>query len=148
MSVWPYGPLIRYVKLGVMLGTFSLPPTSKETASYWSQHASWHVHDAHAVVHVGIDHPQCGKENIPGIPGICATRSFIYLARGPRQDDEIPLNLNYVSLKQTNSSFAGNHVVLLIYDVGRNSYLQCLPSTSIELYLWWQNPNMKSFVLF
>ena len=61
---WRYnGPLNRYVKLRVshapgMPGTFSLPPTSKEIASYRSRHASRHVRDARAVMHVGIDNPR------------------------------------------------------------------------------------------
>ena len=38
----------------VMPGTFSPPPTSKETASKRSRHASWHVRHAR----VGIDNPR------------------------------------------------------------------------------------------
>ena len=53
-----HGPLTRYVKLKAahapgMLGTFSSPPTSKET-SYRPRHASQHVRYARAVMHVGI----------------------------------------------------------------------------------------------
>ena len=33
---------------------FSPPPTSEETASWWSRHAPRHVHDACAVMHAGI----------------------------------------------------------------------------------------------
>ena len=56
------GPLTTYVKLWVVHapgipGTIPLPPTSKETASYRSRHASRHVHHARAVVHVGIANP-------------------------------------------------------------------------------------------
>ena len=78
-----HGPLTRNVKFWVacapgMLGTFSPPLTSIETASYRSQHVSRHV-------------PWCmsgsltrgGKENDPGIPDACATRNFTYLVRGP-----------------------------------------------------------------
>ena len=36
------------------LETFSPTPTSKETTSYRSRHASRHVRDARAVMHVGI----------------------------------------------------------------------------------------------
>ena len=77
------GPLTRYVKLWVahapgMPGTFSPPPTSKETSG---------MHHGTCVTHV----PWCmsgsltngGGENVPGIPGACATRNFTYLARGP-----------------------------------------------------------------
>ena len=57
-----HGPLVRYVKLLVAHaprrpGRFSPPLTSKETASYRSRHASQHVRDARAVMHVGIDNP-------------------------------------------------------------------------------------------
>ena len=60
--IW-HRPLTRYVKLCVahapgMPGTFSPPPTSKETASLRSQHASWHVRHARAVMHVGISNPR------------------------------------------------------------------------------------------
>ena len=57
------GPLTRYVDLRVahapgMPGTFSPPPTSKETPSKWSRHASRHVRHARAVMHVGIAKPR------------------------------------------------------------------------------------------
>ena len=57
-----YGPLTRYVKLRVshapgMPGTFFPPPTSKETASKRSEHASRHVGHARAVMHIGIANP-------------------------------------------------------------------------------------------
>ena len=57
------GPLARYAKLRVahapgMPGTFSPPPTSKETASYRSRHASQHMHHACAVMHVEIANPR------------------------------------------------------------------------------------------
>ena len=57
-----HGPLARYVILQVahatgMSGTFSPPPTSKETASKRSRHASRHMPDACAVMHVGIANP-------------------------------------------------------------------------------------------
>ena len=82
-----HGPLTRCAKLQVahvpgMPGTFPPPPTSKETASWRSQHASQHVHHARAVMHVGIATRGDG-ENVPGIPGACATLNFTYLARGP-----------------------------------------------------------------
>ena len=41
-----------------MPGTFSPPPTSKETASWRSRHASLHVRDARSVMHVGIANPR------------------------------------------------------------------------------------------
>ena len=58
-----YEPLSRHAKLWVahasgMPGTFSPPPTSKETASWWSRHASRHERHARAAMHVGIANPQ------------------------------------------------------------------------------------------
>ena len=58
MAGW-HGLLTRYVKLRVahapgIPGTFSPPPTPKETANERSRHASRHVHHARAVMHVGI----------------------------------------------------------------------------------------------
>ena len=87
VQVLVHGPLTRYANLRVthapdMPGTFSPSPTSKETISWWSLHASRHVRHARAVMHVGIANPRCG-ENVPGIPGACATRNFRYQARGP-----------------------------------------------------------------
>ena len=57
-----HGPLTRYAKSRVahtagMPGTFSPPPTSKETASQRSRHASRHVRHARDVMHVGIATP-------------------------------------------------------------------------------------------
>ena len=66
-SVPCHGPLTRYVKLWVahapgMPGTFSPPPTSKETAS--SRHASRNVRHARAVMHIRIVNPRCrGKHS-------------------------------------------------------------------------------------
>ena len=53
----PHGPLTKCVKLRVvhapgMPGTFSPPPTSKETASQGPWHASRHVRHARVVMHV------------------------------------------------------------------------------------------------
>ena len=48
----------------------------KETASYWSRHASRHVRH----VHVRVASP-LWRENVPGIPGACATYNFT--TRGP-----------------------------------------------------------------
>ena len=53
----------RYIKLRVahapgMTGTFSPPPTSKETPSLLSRYASRHVRHTRAVMHVGIVNPR------------------------------------------------------------------------------------------
>ena len=58
------------------------------TAGKRSRHASRHVRHARAVMHAGIANwrfpfKSAAGENVPGIPGACATRNFAYLARGP-----------------------------------------------------------------
>ena len=86
VSLATHVPLARCVKLLVahapgMPGTLSPSPTSKETASKRSRHASRHVRDV----------PWCmsgpltrgGGEKVPGIPSACANQKITYLARGP-----------------------------------------------------------------
>ena len=58
------------------------PPTSKETASWGSWHASRHVRHARVVMHVGIAYPRW-RGNVPDTPGACVTRNLTYLVRGP-----------------------------------------------------------------
>ena len=58
-----YGHLTRYANLRVAHaprtpGTFSPPPTSEETASQRSRHASRHGRHANAMMHVGIAKPR------------------------------------------------------------------------------------------
>ena len=88
----PNGPLTRYEKLWVvhtpgMSGTFSPPPTSKETASYRSRHASRHVRAARAVMHVGIDKPAVAAKTFQAFPANAqpAIWKKKNLARGPYQ---------------------------------------------------------------
>ena len=81
-----HGSLTRYAKLQVvhapgMPGTFSPPPTSKETASDPS------MHHGTCITHV----PWCmsgsltrgGEEDVTDNPCACATRNLAYLVRGP-----------------------------------------------------------------
>ena len=58
------------------------------TAVKQSRHATRHVRDARAVMHARITNSRfplnsAAGENVPGIPGACATRNFTYLVRGP-----------------------------------------------------------------
>ena len=63
---------------------FPPPPISKETDSWRSRHASRHVRDARAVMHVGIAHLRWrGKRSRHSRR--MRTRNFTYLARGPCQ---------------------------------------------------------------
>ena len=105
-AVWPpfwvvLTNLTRYVNLCVAFapgisGTFTLPPTSQETASQRSRHASRHVL-------VGIANPLWwGK--LPGIPAACATLNITYPARGSWHemmgDTDNPIyDLDYVTIK-------------------------------------------------
>ena len=58
------------------------------TAGKRSRHASRYVRHARAVMHAGIANQRfplksAAGENVPGIPGACATCNFMYLVRGP-----------------------------------------------------------------
>ena len=99
----PTGPLTRYVKLWFahapgMLGTFSRHRLQRKPLV-----SDPDVHHGTCVMHV----PWCtsgslsrgGRENVPGIPGTCATRNFTYLARGPcwKLRNQLLLALNFYS---------------------------------------------------
>ena len=82
-----HGPLTRYAKLRLahaprIPGTFSPSLTSKETARLRSR-----MHHGTCVTHVlwcvSVSQTRGVWENIPGIPGACATCNFAYLVRGP-----------------------------------------------------------------
>ena len=66
-----------------MPGTFPPPSTWKETSTV----SDPGVHHGTCVTHVPWRMPgslaRNGGENVPGIPGACATHNFTYLARGP-----------------------------------------------------------------
>ena len=67
------------------------------TAGKRSRHASRHVRHARAVMHVGIVNwrfplRSAAGENVPGIPGACATCNLTYLVRGPCN------NMTYITL--------------------------------------------------
>ena len=54
------------------------------TAGKRSRHASRHVRDARAVIaNQRFPLKSAAGENVPGIPGACATCNFTYLVRGP-----------------------------------------------------------------
>ena len=82
-----HGPLVRYVKLRVvhapeLPGTFSPPPRVSDPGMHHGTcetHVPWCMPGSlPAVCFVVGD-----GENLPGIPGACATRNFTYLAGGP-----------------------------------------------------------------
>ena len=81
-----HGPLTKYAKSRVahapgMPGTFSPPPIQRKPLV-----SDPGMHHGTCVTHVqwcmsGSLHRDDG-ENVPSIPGACATRNFTYLARG------------------------------------------------------------------
>ena len=78
---WFYEPLARYVKLRVarvsgMPGTFSLPPRISDPDMH---HGT--CLDACRDHWLSISFEVSGRENVAGIPGACATRSFTYVER-------------------------------------------------------------------
>ena len=70
-------------KIAGCAGTFSPPPRASDTG----------MHHGTCVTHVpwcmpgsltgGFLWSRCGGENVPGVPGACATHNFMYLVRGP-----------------------------------------------------------------
>ena len=81
------GPLVKYVKLRVRMRR-ECEPVFPATAGKQSRHASRHVRHARAVMHAGIVNSRfplnsASGENVPGIPGACATRNVTYPVRGP-----------------------------------------------------------------
>ena len=79
---------------------FLPPPTSKETARKWSWHASRHVRDARAVMHVGIAYQRWrGKRSRHSRR--MRTRNFTYLARGQCQHGHHGWNWRLLSWQLT-----------------------------------------------
>ena len=84
---WWHGPLTRYTKLRVahapgMTVTFSPPPRVSDPGMHHGTcvtHVTWCLPGSltSGFFEVG------GGENVPGIPGACATRNFAYLVRDP-----------------------------------------------------------------
>ena len=97
-ELFPHGPLTKCVKLPVvhvlgMPGTFYPPPTSKESASLRSQHASRHVCHVRAVMHVGIANLRWkGKRSRH--PQRMRNPQFTYLARDRLQAQPSDMNLH------------------------------------------------------
>ena len=81
-----HGPLARYAKLRVahapgMPGTFSPPPRVSDLDMHHGTcvtHVPWCMPGSLTTVSIEFDN----GENVPGIPGACATRNFTYLIRG------------------------------------------------------------------
>ena len=79
------------------------------TGDKQSRHASRHVRHARAVMHTGIANQRfplesMARENVPGIPGACATRNFTYLTRAPWVSRQVQLR-GYISNSQNMTHF-------------------------------------------
>ena len=113
------GSLTRYAKLKLrvkhapgMPGTPSPPPTSKETASYQSRHASLHVRQQRAVMHVGIDNPRWRWKRF----------WHSWHSRNPQfhVSDKRPMRCITIGMKQMGVD--GNSIVIVCnYETHRNS---------------------------
>ena len=106
---------------------FPPPPISNETAGYRSRHASRHVRDARAVMHVGIAHLRWrGKRSRHSRR--MRTRNFAYLARGPWW-----FELNAVEVK----AWVCNFILMLtsIY-----LFIHSLILCSFSLRCYWNSP--------
>ena len=83
-----HGSLARYVKLRFahapgMPGTFSLPPRVSDPDMHHGTcftHVPWCMSGS---LTSGFSLKSVAGENVPGIPGACATPNFTYLVRGP-----------------------------------------------------------------
>ena len=75
---------VRKLRIALVLGmpgTF-FPPTSKETASKWSRHASRHVRNARVVMHVAIANLRWWGKRSRYSRRMRKPENFTYLARG------------------------------------------------------------------
>ena len=120
-QVWPtasnrvisqrwYGPLTRYVNLRVahapgMPGTFSRHRLQSKPlfSDPGMHHGTWVTHVPWCMSR-SLTHSD--GENVPGIPGACATRNFTYLASGPCNE-----KLNAFMVNNTLLAFKGLSVV-------------------------------------
>ena len=82
-----------------------------------------------------------GGENVPGIPGSCATRNFAYLARGPWSKQAKHMEIFCSSVSATNTTYSlhyNNKLKPLAY-----SLLFSIPNTQLywlndDLLYWYQ----------
>ena len=102
-----HGPLTRYEKLLFthapgMPGTFSPSPNSKKTALVSDPDIRHGTCFRHVPWSMSGSLTHGGGENVPGIPGACATRNFTYLARSPWwRHDMDTLSANYWLLEDS-----------------------------------------------
>ena len=139
----PHEPQTRYVKLRVthapgMPRTFSPPPISEETAivSDPGMHCGTYV--THVPWRMSVSLTCGGGENIPGIPGACATHNFTNLIRGPLMKPSTFQEFN--SNEETDISIdircQLNETRVFLVDHWQITYLQCLLHHCLYHKLW------------
>ena len=125
-SIYTHGPLARYVKLQVRMRRES----RERFPRHWLQSKKKTLvsdpgtHHGTCVTHV----PWCmsgsltrgGGENVPGIPGACATHDFTYLARDPCINFTIICSDNGMSLVQFQAIICINDCLLVTGTLGTN----------------------------
>ena len=125
------------------------------TAGARSRHASRHVRHARAVMHVGIANlrfplKSAAGENVPGIPGACATCNFTYLVRGPWSDPERYGKIEHQKHNQAQKSMKRICILFNIFvashdhhGVSNHRQLYCLFN-----YLFWRISNKTCYCFF
>ena len=103
-------------------------------------YTSRHVCHARAVMmHVGIANPWWWG-NVPGIPGACATRNFMYLVRRASLCITESLWQHYSHYSATDHRFIRNHRYVVTSDNCWNEF------HSIKLEYWNTNQHTLSFI--
>ena len=102
------------------------------TAGKQSRHASRHVRHARAVMHAGIANSRfplnsAAGENVPGIPGACATRKFTYLIRDPLPSPQVLRYLPAHKVRFSNQALLSIifHGLMSSYGLSRLQLLFC-----------------------
>ena len=141
-----HGPLTRYAKLRVahapgMPRTFSPPSTSGEPLA-----SDPGMHHGTCVTHVSWcmsgSLTRGGGENVPLVPGVCATRTFTYLIRGPCARDAVCGEVMH--LWGVNIWFSGKFRIATIlsfqqiwhHNAWQNGVDKCKGISNINIYVY------------
>ena len=115
-----------------MLGTFSPPPTSHANANKRSRHASRHVCDARAVMHVGIAKPRWRGKRSRHSRWMRNPHFYVSVKRPIQTRTETPIVIIGCKCKKELTS-SERHGFLLLTDISwvwdTDKYLHA--------YLWW-----------
>ena len=136
-----HGPLTRYVKLQVvhapgMPGTFSPPRLQrKPLVSDPGMHHDTYV--THVTWCMSESLTRGGGENIPSIPGICATHNFTCLERGPWPESQV---MKLLSHQKSTFIVPATHTCIYAFRWDKNllqqSYDSRLIDTVVTIFRW------------